>query len=327
MNGLLRSFALVALGFLAAAVIDTPFTSAQPVQNAPSAASASAPAQSQQGSPATSAPASSVVSPGTPSPSLSAYGPVLAAVLAAVATALAAILSLYGVLRVNRRTLAAQDATLAAQLSAQQDQLVQQLNAQRDQFERQLVAQREQFNQQEASAAKQKGQEAAQAVYRELLVAIGSALHSACWITWVAMEGPERISQERIDAYDLEMHEVLAKIMGFQASLTALNSKLSDGVSPLLNELFALDAHLGRAGLLFAKDPARSTTALAALYSQSTDLERRLMTGSIASNAVAQAVPPPAAPEEAEAASTALPGRHGEDAEAPAPERCGRGTG
>jgi hypothetical protein len=40
-----------------------------------------------------------------------------------------------------------------------------------------------------------------------LTMKMSTALHSMCWLTWLARTAPERVTKQRLDLYDDEQHK------------------------------------------------------------------------------------------------------------------------
>jgi hypothetical protein len=97
-----------------------------------------------------------------------------------------------------------------------------------------------------------------------------------CWLTWLAAARPEQLTQARIDKYDEEQHATLPKILGYLSTTAALDSILYHMLSEHVDEVFRLDAEIGRAGLSFKEDAGAAAKELAAYYVKMTELERQL---------------------------------------------------
>jgi hypothetical protein len=82
---------------------------------------------------------------------------------------------------------------------------------------------------------------------RQLTVAMESALHSMTWLAWAARISPEQFTAARVRSYDSEMHRLLPEIAGSLAVVVMLDSKAYAGLKAIADELFALDARIGKA--------------------------------------------------------------------------------
>lgn len=108
---------------------------------------------------------------------------------------------------------------------------------------------------------------------QQLTVRLAAAVHSMCWLTWLAKEGPSRLTQERIDGYDKEIHELLPQITSQQAMVAALNREAFDRLSSLVDRVLLADARIGQASLEFSSRDPKSATALAVCYEDTQTLE------------------------------------------------------
>jgi len=111
---------------------------------------------------------------------------------------------------------------------------------------------------------------------KDLTTKIAAAIHSMCWLCWLAKYGPERLTVERVNQYDDEMHTLLPQITGLHAATASMDYRVYEHLKPLVLELVALDASIGEAGLAFVPADRNSASALAGLHQPSSSLEKRL---------------------------------------------------
>jgi hypothetical protein len=111
---------------------------------------------------------------------------------------------------------------------------------------------------------------------QQLTISLASAVHSMCWLTWLAATRPDQLTQMKIDKYDDEQHVMLPKILGYLSTTAALDVKLYHTLRERVDEVFGLDAKIGEAGLSFKENPAASAAKLAAYFVESNKLERQL---------------------------------------------------
>ena len=104
---------------------------------------------------------------------------------------------------------------------------------------------------------------------------LAAGAHSMAWLCWLAKEAPCRLSQERIDQYDAEMHGLLAEISGLNARITSLNKEESAQkmVAVLAERMFKKDSEVAKVGLLFDSNREQCVTELAALYDEIHQME------------------------------------------------------
>jgi hypothetical protein len=89
---------------------------------------------------------------------------------------------------------------------------------------------------------------------QQLTISIASAIHSMGWLTWLAAARPDQLTQARIDKYDDEQHSTLPKIFGYLATTAALDTTLYELLRENVQEIFALDAEIGKASRFFKED-------------------------------------------------------------------------
>jgi hypothetical protein len=87
-----------------------------------------------------------------------------------------------------------------------------------------------------------------------LAMKMSTALHSMCWLTWLARTAPERVTKERLDLYDAEQHKTLPEIGGYSTTVAALDKGVHEKIEPLIKEIYDLDWVIGEAGLLLDND-------------------------------------------------------------------------
>jgi hypothetical protein len=88
-----------------------------------------------------------------------------------------------------------------------------------------------------------------------LAIKMSTALHSMCWLTWLARTAPERVTQARIDLYDDEQHKTLPEISGYSMTVAALDKEVYKKIEPLVFAIYILDGEIGEAGLLLDDEP------------------------------------------------------------------------
>ena len=83
----------------------------------------------------------------------------------------------------------------------------------------------------------------------QMTIKLATALHSMCWVTWLAAEGPARFTEERADGYDREMHLLLPEISSWSSIIAALDIEAFRKIRALVNEVYELDVRIGTACL------------------------------------------------------------------------------
>jgi hypothetical protein len=132
------------------------------------------------------------------------------------------------------------------------------------------------------------------AAAQQLTIKMSAALHSMCWITWLARARSDRITQDRLDAYDSELHELIPEILGYLSTVAALDMSLYRRLQPLAYNIFSLDAYIGFHGLALDENPDSTIRALNDAYEGMADLELQLpnIVGDVVSGRVENPVLP-----------------------------------
>ncbi len=112
---------------------------------------------------------------------------------------------------------------------------------------------------------------------QQLTISMESALHSMCWLTWYAYVGRgDRLTQKRLDAYDLELHKTLPEMLGYLSTVAALDMSTHDELRPYVYKISDLDVRVAEAGLLLNTDRERMLKEMSASYQQMVDMEMQL---------------------------------------------------
>jgi hypothetical protein len=132
------------------------------------------------------------------------------------------------------------------------------------------------------------------AAAQQLTIKMSAALHSMCWITWLARARSDRITQDRLDAYDSELHELIPEILGYLSTVAALDMSLYRRLQPLAYNIFSLDAYIGFHGLALDENPDSTIRALNDAYEGMAELELQLpnIVGDVVSGRVENPVLP-----------------------------------
>ena len=111
---------------------------------------------------------------------------------------------------------------------------------------------------------------------QQLTLKLASSVHSMCWLTWLASQGPDKLTQTRIDAYDKEMHELLPQIMGLHAVVASIRPDTYANLKDFIERIYDVDLAIGNASLLFSAGSLDSAHPLAACYKDATLLDEEL---------------------------------------------------
>lgn len=105
---------------------------------------------------------------------------------------------------------------------------------------------------------------------------MASATHSMCWLTWLASSSPSRITEDRVNLYDEEMHVLLPQMISFQARLSTYNSDVSARFGKIITAIECLDMRIGSAALHFLDKGQAGTGELVKCHGKADDLHKRL---------------------------------------------------
>ncbi|MEZ5944154.1 MAG: hypothetical protein R3C18_22405 [Planctomycetaceae bacterium] len=72
-----------------------------------------------------------------------------------------------------------------------------------------------------------------------------STIHSMCWLTWLVTDDPDQITEERVEAYDKEVHELLPTISGYLTLVATYDIHVFEKLSSHVEKVYALDSDLG----------------------------------------------------------------------------------
>jgi hypothetical protein len=110
----------------------------------------------------------------------------------------------------------------------------------------------------------------------ELTRKLGEAVHSMTWLTWKAAYQPSKLAQEDISTYDREMHSLLPALAGSLAIISALSNEMYRKMSPIVNQVYALDASIAAGATQLEETPQASAEAIGACHAETYDLRRNL---------------------------------------------------
>lgn len=108
---------------------------------------------------------------------------------------------------------------------------------------------------------------------QELAQALASASHSAMWLTWRARYSPDRLTQDDINRYDYEVHELLPKILGMQTALRAVSAEAAEQLESAIGGYARLDGMIGFEALKFGSGDSK---ALAGLHDRTLEYQSEL---------------------------------------------------
>jgi hypothetical protein len=111
---------------------------------------------------------------------------------------------------------------------------------------------------------------------QQLTFKVSEAVHAMCWLTWLAKYGPNKLSAERIELYDKEMHVLLPQIIGLHTILAGMDYAVFVKINTIVDAALTLDAQIGGAHLKFIEGDIDTATPLAGYHQMAVDLESQL---------------------------------------------------
>ncbi len=113
-------------------------------------------------------------------------------------------------------------------------------------------------------------------IVSQLTVKLATAHHSMTWIAWIALEAPNRLTQERADAYDKEINIILPEVTGLSSSLASLHTEAYLKAKPVIELVIHMDVEIGRACLSIGHKQEEAVQALVTLYPKFVEREQNL---------------------------------------------------
>ena len=87
------------------------------------------------------------------------------------------------------------------------------------------------------------------ALIQTIATKLARVAHVMWWLTWRAAKDEQRVTEEALDRYEWELHELLPEIVGAQAALRAMNAGAADEVDPAVDRLHSLCRDLSEASV------------------------------------------------------------------------------
>src|ERR1051326_1558955 len=111
----------------------------------------------------------------------------------------------------------------------------------------------------------------------ELTRKLAVGTHQIAWLTWKARNAPAELTEEDISIYNGEMKALLPDIVASRVVVDALDKSIHAKVTPLVEILYALDAQVALAGILFKSSKEDCAEALASYYETCLDIDKRIL--------------------------------------------------
>jgi hypothetical protein len=101
----------------------------------------------------------------------------------------------------------------------------------------------------------------------ELTRKMAVAMQAMLWFTSMAESFPKKFSHEDISEYDMAIKELLPDILSSFMVVSALDTDVSDKMTPLLYKIYIVDGQITQASTQFETSPQASLKSLAELRS------------------------------------------------------------
>jgi hypothetical protein len=88
---------------------------------------------------------------------------------------------------------------------------------------------------------------------RDTVIAISTASHAACWLTWKAKYAADELTPSDLVRYDELLHKELPKILGGQAAIATLCPVAAEKVAESVKIICAEDDQIGHACIAHRK--------------------------------------------------------------------------
>jgi hypothetical protein len=95
---------------------------------------------------------------------------------------------------------------------------------------------------------------------------MAAAVQAMLWFTSKAASAHANLTQDDILAYDKDIKELLPNIVGSLMVVSMLDKNVSDQLSPLMQEIYSVDARIAAASWQFSKRPELSAKRIEDVY-------------------------------------------------------------
>ena len=106
-------------------------------------------------------------------------------------------------------------------------------------------------------------------------LAIGN--HAMSWLTWKAKNTPDLLTTDDIQRYEEVINSMFTSLVAARIIVAALNKKIHENMSTLVQRMYAMDENIARAGALFRRSPEDGREKLASYFSEVSALEQELL--------------------------------------------------
>jgi hypothetical protein len=107
--------------------------------------------------------------------------------------------------------------------------------------------------------------------FQSLANDLAAAAHCMCWFTWSATH--DKINDEIVKTYDMEMHDILPKLLGDYISVAAVDEELGLISKKFVDHAHEVDEKIGTACLAYEGNQAEGMKQLKALDEEVSDFD------------------------------------------------------
>jgi hypothetical protein len=112
---------------------------------------------------------------------------------------------------------------------------------------------------------------------QQLIFTASLAAHSMCWLTWLADSDPVRVTKDRLDQYDAEMHKLLPQLLGNLAFVASIRPATYGRFKELIDDIFIADGKIATAAIKIIPGVPGTASQLATLLPASQALEKKIL--------------------------------------------------
>lgn len=111
----------------------------------------------------------------------------------------------------------------------------------------------------------------------EFTKSLAAGNHAMSWLTWKARNTPALLDGDDIAGYEKVTNTIFSELVASRIIVAALNKRIHQHMTMLVQEMYVLDENIARAGAMFQSTPDGAREKLASYYDEVTEFERRLL--------------------------------------------------
>jgi hypothetical protein len=112
----------------------------------------------------------------------------------------------------------------------------------------------------------------------ELTRKLAAGTHAIAWLTWKAKYASTELTEGDLSVYNKDMKALFPDIVGSRIVVVALDKEIHTKITPLILNLYSLDAQVARAGMLFKGARSDCIKAIAQYYEAVLEFDKELLT-------------------------------------------------